>query len=408
MITINRDFTYNTETIRKYYYELKRYDSKNLKLRDVIDRINEKYNNKSPFSSVSKKLLGLRFYGFVIDIDGMFKLNPFYSKYIDALDRNEDIKSIFIDLTLSSTHNYFDNLDINYFDLLYTLLNNKDLKYLDCIDIITEIKNYNGDYDLLVSKIVSLHNMVFEDKIKYIENFYSNEFGKIANYAHNTNYLFSFLTEHGFNLSINSRLSKDYYQVNTKRILYDTRITLDEELAGITNGFSREELLLEQEYNSDISLKGYSETELEEKAMSKYIVKSDNSTKSFSRRYRTDRKLRNTALMYSDFMCGIGSLKNEIHTTFISKSNSHQYAEVHHLVPIHSQENPIFIKGSKYISLDQISNLITLCPICHAKLHYGEDKEVSDDLKLLYDNRRLELKNDGIDITFEELKSFYK
>ena len=58
------------------------------------------------------------------------------------------------------------------------------------------------------------------------------------------------------------------------------------------------------------------------------------------------------------------------------------------------------------VSLDVEENIISLCSNCHNQIHYGIDKESI--LRRLYLCRKNDLIKSGIDISFEELLSFYK
>ena len=89
------------------------------------------------------------------------------------------------------------------------------------------------------------------------------------------------------------------------------------------------------------------------------------------------------------------------HVTFIRKSNNKNYTEAHHLIPLNRQ----FDKKFENVSLDCPANIVSLCSNCHNLLHYGKDKETI--LFNLYNKHYERLKRSGIDITFQELLSFY-
>ncbi len=85
--------------------------------------------------------------------------------------------------------------------------------------------------------------------------------------------------------------------------------------------------------------------------------------------------------------------------TFLRK-NGKPYTEPHHLIPI-----------SKYYdfeySVDIHENIVSLCSHCHNLLHYGrfEDKKII--LRKLYNERENALKAAGINLTWEQLESYY-
>lgn len=102
------------------------------------------------------------------------------------------------------------------------------------------------------------------------------------------------------------------------------------------------------------------------------------------------------ALAYADYSCEV----NNLHETFLRKSGK-PYTEPHHLIPI-----------SKYrdfqYSLDVMQNIVSLCSHCHNLLHYGRIEDKLPILKDLYDDRIEALRRVGIDLTFEQLESYYK
>ncbi|MED5121606.1 DUF3578 domain-containing protein [Priestia megaterium] len=102
------------------------------------------------------------------------------------------------------------------------------------------------------------------------------------------------------------------------------------------------------------------------------------------------------ALMLSNYTCEIDSS----HETFISKSTNMPYVESHHLIPMGKQ-------GEFQYDLDQLANLISLCPLCHRLIHLGTDVDKEKLLRKLYDQRKERLENIGIEINFSELKRVY-
>lgn len=86
------------------------------------------------------------------------------------------------------------------------------------------------------------------------------------------------------------------------------------------------------------------------------------------------------------------------HPGFIRKSDGTNYTEPHHLIPMCMQR---FFENS----LDVEANIVSLCSNCHNLLHYGKDKV--EILKQLYDLRKKELKEAGIEISFNDLLDMY-
>ena len=58
------------------------------------------------------------------------------------------------------------------------------------------------------------------------------------------------------------------------------------------------------------------------------------------------------------------------------------------------------------VSLDIEENIISLCSNCHNEIHYG--KSAHQLIEKLYYERKEHLKRKGIDISLDQLLSFYK
>ena len=111
---------------------------------------------------------------------------------------------------------------------------------------------------------------------------------------------------------------------------------------------------------------------------------------SFKRNLETAKK----SIVLANYKCDL----DKSHISFITKSGK-PYMEAHHLVPLSTQD---YFENS----LDVDANVVCLCPNCHRKLHCGED--IEDDLRRLYNERITNLKQSGIDVSFEELIEMYK
>ncbi len=84
-------------------------------------------------------------------------------------------------------------------------------------------------------------------------------------------------------------------------------------------------------------------------------------------RYKTNAKNKRKVLQDSKYECEYGNLLGEIHTTFPSFSNMPNYVEAHHLIPMSAQDEVNII-------LDDVINLVSLCPNCHKKIHFASDE----------------------------------
>lgn len=111
--------------------------------------------------------------------------------------------------------------------------------------------------------------------------------------------------------------------------------------------------------------------------------------------YPRDRQTAINALSHADYRCEI----NSIHPTFLRRNSSKPYTEPHHLIPM-------AFSDEFDVSLDVEENIVSLCSNCHNHIHYGQG--ASELLTKLYHERKEALKCVGIDVSLEELLSFYE
>ena len=95
------------------------------------------------------------------------------------------------------------------------------------------------------------------------------------------------------------------------------------------------------------------------------------------------------------FKCEI----NVNHITFISKSNN-LYMEKHHLIPME------FYEKFDY-SLDDIGNIVSLCPNCHRMIHNGKKENVAPIIRRLWELKINKLKEAHIEIELKDLEDMY-
>jgi len=112
--------------------------------------------------------------------------------------------------------------------------------------------------------------------------------------------------------------------------------------------------------------------------------------------YPRDAKIGSRAKYNAEYSCEL----NSKHDTFIQSKMNKNFVEAHHLIPLQHS-------GKFEYSLDNIANVVALCPNCHKLLHYGAKYIVKPKLKLLYDNRKSRLKKAGLKVTLKELEDFY-
>jgi 5-methylcytosine-specific restriction enzyme A len=106
--------------------------------------------------------------------------------------------------------------------------------------------------------------------------------------------------------------------------------------------------------------------------------------KTTGKAYNTSRSERDKALRNAGYLCEI----DNTHETFrISIEESGKklkawFMEGHHLIPMEYQD--------KYLptSLDFFENIVSLCPNCHAKIHYSDIKTKKRMVEQLFENRK--------------------
>lgn len=113
--------------------------------------------------------------------------------------------------------------------------------------------------------------------------------------------------------------------------------------------------------------------------------------------YPRDSKVALCALKLANYKCAL----DEKHETFISQTTSKNYVEVHHLIPI------------KYYDefdadVDNVANIVVLCPNSHRRLHYGQFEDKEHLLEILYNGHIHNLKIVDLKIEKDELFAMYK
>ncbi|UGV41482.1 DUF3578 domain-containing protein [Methanococcoides orientis] len=109
-----------------------------------------------------------------------------------------------------------------------------------------------------------------------------------------------------------------------------------------------------------------------------------------------DPKVAKESLENSNYLCEI----DIGHKTFTSSKTDENFVEAHHLIPMGKQ-------GEFNWSLDVPSNIVSLCPNCHRRLHHATIDEKKDSLKVLYDKRKDDLLECLIGVSWEEILGHY-
>lgn len=130
-------------------------------------------------------------------------------------------------------------------------------------------------------------------------------------------------------------------------------------------------------------------------AAEEYIEQNPDGNSTTTHRPPTNPSLGKESIKDNRYHCFI----NGDHDTFL-KPDGTKYMEVHHLIPLNQQKNFQY-------KLDTKANIVPLCPNCHRMLHHGRFEDIEAILKALYNKRIDALKQSGLDISFEDLISYY-
>ena len=107
------------------------------------------------------------------------------------------------------------------------------------------------------------------------------------------------------------------------------------------------------------------------------------------------------ALSKANYLCE----HNPSHATFLT-NKGHSFMEGHHLIRCTVNISEAFLR--KYNkNIDTEANIVSLCPNCHRRIHYGCAEEKREIIERLYQVKREGLHRNGIFLTLDELKDIY-
>lgn len=112
--------------------------------------------------------------------------------------------------------------------------------------------------------------------------------------------------------------------------------------------------------------------------------------------YKTNSRISKTVLINAGYLCEI----DKTHNTFFTKRNN-KFSEGHHLIPMAFQAR--FLP----VNIDRSENIVSLCPTCHRAVHLGNLDEKSARLRRLFNLKIIGLSACGVNITFDELLTYY-
>lgn len=109
--------------------------------------------------------------------------------------------------------------------------------------------------------------------------------------------------------------------------------------------------------------------------------------------------LKKLAKIQSNYKCCFDTC--ELCKYFTSKETHKPYLEIHHFIPRE-------FANDFDSSIEIVENYATLCPNCHRKIHLAEDAERKHLINMLYSERKDDLSKHGLNVTLEQLYSYYK
>lgn len=248
-----------------------------------------------------------------------------------------------------------------------------------------------------------------EEFIKWLENHTTISAYSIGRYAGAIDTLSSELGIYGidgsnlYNISSTRiidmiLINPDFREKNTKgNRMYSAALKYFKSFieSNYDNEFQQELLKEEMEFKQYLTenIDDVSRINLVDKRQDKPNHRTVNNQKVWSR----NPKYASEAVALANYLC---EFDNQ-HQYFISKFNQRNYVEAHHLIPMKYQD--------QYdCSLDIHANIVSICLVCHKKIHFGlfEDKKVI--LDKLFNSRIARLKSCGINIKVSDLYSYYQ
>lgn len=239
---------------------------------------------------------------------------------------------------------------------------------IDSTDFINEERRIKVDYyeieedikiDDIGEQLIHLQRKKYGAFCKTKDNQYKANAGYLFELSFGqAEYLFTFIERDLLPREINNEIEKESMKVIQERL--DSEYQLRKIYQGIIKPYNDEELL-----NREVTIEA-------------------------------DPRLKATCLLKADYMCEVD---NE-HPTFKHASGMHDYVECHHIIPLKAQND------FPHIILDDLFNLVALCPLCHAQIHYGDIEAKKDIFYKLYMCRVNEMMEKNI--TLNDMKRVFE
>lgn len=158
---------------------------------------------------------------------------------------------------------------------------------------------------------------------------------------------------------------------------------------------SDKDLLEDERFNKNLnSFEPIKKEEINE-FLKNYFKPISYSTSSKILKLKRNPTLSKAIIIKNEYKCNY----DNAHNSFLNRQNN-PYMEAHHLIPTSAQ--------SQFdISLDIPQNITVLCPNCHKAIHNGNAEEVERVLKILWQQKKDDLKNAGLLVEYDDLLGFY-
>lgn len=111
--------------------------------------------------------------------------------------------------------------------------------------------------------------------------------------------------------------------------------------------------------------------------------------------WKRDSNLAKQCLHEADYKCEF----DVAHDLFVARSTFKPYVEAHHLVPMSLQK--VFD-----VKLDDKSNIFSLCPMCHSKVHHAIGETTAEVVLRLFEQRERQL-SDALKLGADDLLRYY-
>lgn len=181
-----------------------------------------------------------------------------------------------------------------------------------------------------------------------------------------------------------------------QRAFCDTYPDLDKQLLAWFNEYmlrmNQDDSLYQEQLEDSIPVSGTDDSSIREP---EYL---DSKT---GRVAKKNPSISSKAVAASGFKCAY----DPNHHTF-QKANGVQYMEGHHLIPCNPGNSEKYWKRFGR-NIDCFENIVSLCPICHRRIHYGSDAERAEIIDRLYEVQAEKLKAAGLQISLKELRELY-